>query len=243
MCTKGSPTSSSTVRSSSISPPSKTRLISLSSFFARSLTILGKRLNIVSIGTNLTDMTSSCKSFETLFRPVRTSSRTSNLCLFASWRRRILHITSSSTRFINESSRSMPTRTLWTFFTAALVFPDFEFLFLSSCCCVRDKSVTNGFTSTFTTSETLFTASSSLLASSFVETTSLNSKSNFSFSISSTDGSVSIIVPSSEILRIATAERADFRIHDSWSVIVILKVLVPPSCTIWMLMSFSSLVS
>src|SRR5699024_8677463 len=106
----GSPISSITVRSSSVSAPTISTSTSLCRSLANCLIILGKRLNTVSIGTIRIVKIIFCKSLDTrdILSTVSCSSLLFNSDEICSKRPR--SITSSSNKFINISSLSIFTR-------------------------------------------------------------------------------------------------------------------------------------
>ena len=112
----GSPISSITVRSSSVSCPSRTSSMSLPSVFDRSRIRRGKRSKVKETGTMRSLVTSSWMSPE--MRP-SWERGSSNSRRRASWTRRSIRarpITSSPTRFMSLSRRPISTRTVWLAF-------------------------------------------------------------------------------------------------------------------------------
>ena len=112
-CIIGSPISSITVRSSSVSSPSMVRLISLFNSLDTSRTIRGKRLNTALTGTMRTFMTMFCRSVVTRSICSSVSVSSPRRCAWPICSRRTLLITSSPIRFIRVSSLSISTRTDW----------------------------------------------------------------------------------------------------------------------------------
>src|SRR5690554_1867697 len=110
--TKGSPISSMTVRSNSVSAPVITKSTCLPALRVRSLTSRGKREKTCSTATILVCKTSSCNRKRRRFK-VSTLSSNSRFCnseLICSSRPRL--ITNSATRFINSSSLRVDIRKL-----------------------------------------------------------------------------------------------------------------------------------
>ena len=115
-CWRGSPISSITVRSSSVSSPVIWSSIFLLSFLLKSLIIRGKRFTTFSIGTILTFITDSCRLVVTLSRYSICSLNAASLLVSSSVEfidtSPFLAIISSLTRFIRTSSFSISTRTV-----------------------------------------------------------------------------------------------------------------------------------
>ncbi|MNI15265.1 hypothetical protein D3C73_685610 [compost metagenome] len=108
--TRGSPISSITVRSNSVSAPVMTRSTFLSNDFAKSRIILGNLLNTESTGTIRSFSTILCRSLLTLDICSTVSVKSLRLTSLANCSNRTLSIKSSLNKFISASKRSISTR-------------------------------------------------------------------------------------------------------------------------------------
>ncbi|OPZ59520.1 MAG: hypothetical protein BWY87_00962 [Deltaproteobacteria bacterium ADurb.Bin510] len=111
-CTSGSPSFSSTVLSSSVSPPRVLNSISLPSSAERSRTRRLKRPKVEPIGSMRMLMVFSRSSAESRSTSSATPRISASLRFRASWLRRAWTITSSPTRLTSSSSLSEATRRL-----------------------------------------------------------------------------------------------------------------------------------
>ena len=228
-CINGSPISSTTVRSSSVSSPVIYNSIFLSNFLDKSRTIRGNLLTTLSIGTIRTFITDSCKFVVTLSKYSICSLKFA-LCEFSCVdidTKEFFAIISSLTKFIRESNFSISTRTV--LFTTGL--PATGFFSAAGAAAFAAGAATGFFSSTFAGAEGSATAAAvvvpmlclcilvksitspitlsisetlrpALITSSrvlSVTTIRLKSLSNFSSSISCAGGLETIISPFSSI--------------------------------------------
>ena len=146
-CCNGSPISSITVRSNSVSSPVIWSSIFLSSFLLRSRTIRGKRFKTLSIGTIRTFITDSCRFVVTLSKySICSLNPLSFLCSFVALLETnpFFAMINSLTRFIKTSSFSISTRTVRPIAGFAL-----EVAFFSGFFCVAAAACAFGLSSVF----------------------------------------------------------------------------------------------